>query len=91
MKRERVVQLAVLVAILIAGVRHSSENERLAVSRLGLPSRVAGPGLTWQLPMVEKSIKVSLEAAVPGWRDIDAAEVDRLVLEYAIQNDLFPQ
>ena len=91
MKRDWLICGAVLLAIAILGIRHSGEDERLAVSRLGLASRIAGPGLTWQLPFVEDATRLELDSAVADWRSLDEEEIESRALAYAVENGLFPE
>ncbi|HET9859098.1 MAG TPA: SPFH domain-containing protein [Nocardioidaceae bacterium] len=50
----------VLVMILGSAWRVVPENERLVVSRLGRVSRLAGPGLVFRMPGLERGESVSL-------------------------------
>ncbi|MET0694225.1 MAG: SPFH domain-containing protein [Propionibacteriaceae bacterium] len=49
-----------IVALVVSAVRIVTEHDRVVVSRLGRTVRVAGPGLVWRLPVVERLTTVSL-------------------------------
>ncbi|MET1006704.1 MAG: SPFH domain-containing protein, partial [Propionibacteriaceae bacterium] len=49
-----------IVALAVSAVRIVTEHDRVVVSRLGRTVRVAGPGLVWRLPVVERLTTVSL-------------------------------
>ncbi len=74
--------LLALVAFLASGVRYAQPEERLLVLRLGRTERVAGPGVSWLIPIIEKSYKVDLEAAVPDWRTLDDATLNLRVTQH---------
>jgi len=62
--------LAVIFASL--GFRRVEEGERLAVYRLGKFSHLERPGEAWVIPFVDRTVRVNLDAVVPGWRDLDS-------------------
>ncbi len=74
--------IAVIVVILNAGVKRTRDSERIFVFRLGRPYRLAGPGIIWITPGIEKGIRVDLNLAAPGWQAVSESKVFDLVLEY---------
>lgn len=64
------VPLVLAAAVAGMGVRIVPEPERLIVFRLGKLLRLAGPGLVWLVPFVDRAVRVNLDAAVPDWRGL---------------------
>jgi regulator of protease activity HflC (stomatin/prohibitin superfamily) len=64
------VLLVLGVLILARGLRVVREHERLIVFRLGRLQRLAGPGLVWLLPWVDRGVRVNIDEAVPQWRSL---------------------
>ncbi len=76
------IAIAVFVVILNACVKSTRDSERIFVFRLGRPYRLAGPGVIWITPGIEKGIRVDLNLAAPGWQAVSESKVFDLVLEY---------
>ncbi len=55
-----VIIIAVIVLIILSGVRILNEYERGVVFRLGRIIAPKGPGFKWIIPGVDKMIKISL-------------------------------
>ena len=55
-----IVTLAVLLLIVLSGLRIANQYERAVVFRLGRYRGIAGPGLYWLIPMIERASKVDL-------------------------------
>jgi regulator of protease activity HflC (stomatin/prohibitin superfamily) len=67
----RPLALLVLGMLLFArSLRVVREPERLLVFRLGRLRQVAGPGLVWLVPWVDRGLRVNLDEAVPHWRSL---------------------
>ena len=49
----------------LSGLRIAQEAQRVVVFRLGRLHRVAGPGLFWIIPVVDKGFRVDLNQALP--------------------------
>ena len=52
--------IAVIVLLLLSGVRILNEYERGVVFRLGRIVDLKGPGFKWIIPVVDKMTKISL-------------------------------
>ncbi len=76
------VAIAVFFVILNACVKSTRYSERIFVFRLGRPYRVAGPGIIWIIPGIDKGIRVDLNLAAPGWQFLSESKVMDLVLDY---------
>ena len=50
--------IAIIVAILISGLRVAQEYQRAVVFRLGRFRSVKGPGLYWIIPIIERQQRV---------------------------------
>ena len=57
------VPVAVVLVGAVASVRVVTEHHRAVVTRLGRTHRVAGPGVVFHLPLLERVASVSLRAA----------------------------
>ena len=73
--------VALVTAVILVGMacRVVPEARRLVVVRAGRPARVAGPGLVWVIPVLERGVAVNLDEAVPEWRALDPETLARLV------------
>ena len=78
------VALDMMVGIVVAYncIKRTRDSERIFVFRLGRPYRLAGPGIIWITPGIEKGIRVDLNLAAPGWQAVSESKVFDLVLEY---------
>ncbi len=78
------VALVIMVGIVILynTLKRTQDSERIFVFRLGRPYRLAGPGIIWITPGIEKGIRVDLNLAAPGWQAVSESKVFDLVLEY---------
>ncbi|GEM_PF-5644340 len=70
------------IVLLANAVKRTQDTERLFVFRLGRPYRLAGPGIIWLIPAIDKGIRVDLKLAAPNWRILSESKVFDLVLEY---------
>jgi hypothetical protein len=75
----------IVVSLVFLGVKHVPEPERLVVFRLGKVNRLAGPGVVWLLPSIDRGWRVNLDEAVPEWRSLDAPELISRLIEYGGQ------
>jgi regulator of protease activity HflC (stomatin/prohibitin superfamily) len=68
-----VLPLVVVGLALIATLRVAGRQERLLIERFGRVSRVRGPGPTWIVPGLERTVRMSVARKslgplpVPGW------------------------
>ncbi len=78
------VALGIMVGIVILynTLNRTQDSERIFVFRLGRPYRLAGPGIIWIIPGIDKGIRVDLNLAAPGWQAVSESKVFDLVLEY---------
>ncbi len=51
---------AIIIAVVISGLRIAQEYERSIVFRLGRFSAVKGPGLYWLIPFLDRQQKVDI-------------------------------
>ncbi len=76
----------VILGFYASSVRVLKEDERLMVLRLGKPIGVAGPGRVLLLPIIDRGVPVNLSESIAGWRGMAKAEVDRRVMEVALED-----
>ncbi len=88
---ERLVDLGLvallLIAVLLLGlsVKRVSDPERLLVFPLGRDLRVAGPGIVFIIPAVDRGWRVDMDRAVPDWRSLDESTLIERLIEYGSQ------
>ena len=71
--------------VLALGFRRTRDSERLLVLRLGRVHRLAGPGITWHLPAIDRPVRVDLDTAVPDWRSLTEDQLISRLIEYVSQ------
>jgi len=77
-----------VIAILMSfSIRILRGDERMVVLRLGHFSKVAGPGLVWLIPLIDKGIKVNLSKEFPGWQVLSKIELEERI-KASVLNDL---
>ncbi len=78
------VGLVIALGIVVAYncIKRTRDSERIFVFRLGRPYRLAGPGIIWITPGIDKGIRVDLNLAAPGWQAVSESKVFDLVLKY---------
>ncbi len=67
--------VAPAVLYLLGALRVLPESRRIAVFRGGALHRVAGPGLAFTVPFLERAVVVDLARRVPGWQSLSEAQV----------------
>ena len=71
--------LFILVIILLKSLKILREDERIAIFRLGRFLKVAGPGVVFIIPSVDKGVKVNLTQNIPSWQALSNAELEERV------------
>ena len=75
-----------LVLIAVAtGLRRTTGSGRLLVLRLGSISRLAGPGVSYIVPIVERNVRVDLDEVAADWRALSEEELLQCVITYVSQ------
>jgi regulator of protease activity HflC (stomatin/prohibitin superfamily) len=52
------------------------EDERLVIFRLGRFFKIAGPGMVFIIPLIDKGVKINLNKEIPGWQGLSKDELD---------------
>ena len=79
---EALILLAFVIVGALTGLKRTRDSERIFIFRLGHPKRLAGPGLIWLVPMIDRGFRVDLDVAAPGWRVLSESKVMELVLAH---------
>jgi regulator of protease activity HflC (stomatin/prohibitin superfamily) len=77
--------LVVPLAVALSALRIAAERERFVVFRLGRFARIAGPGIVFLLPFVDRGVRVDLDRAVPGWQGLRPAQLAERLQDYVFQ------
>ena len=85
METRSILLVVCALAIVAMGFRRTRDPERLLVFRLGRVHRLAGPGITWLIPVLDQSWRVNLDRAVPDWRSMADDELISRLIEYGKQ------
>jgi len=73
-------ELLFIIALVIGlSIRIVREDQRLVVLRLGRFLKIAGPGLVWLIPVIDKGTKVNLTRDFPGWQALPKTELDEKI------------
>jgi len=76
-----------IIALAIGlSVRIVREDQRMVVLRIGRFFKVAGPGLVWLIPVIDRGIKVNLTRDFPGWQALPQIELDEKIKASIIKN-----
>jgi regulator of protease activity HflC (stomatin/prohibitin superfamily) len=51
------------------------DRQRVAIFRMGQLHRIVGPGIVVQFPVLDKSMRVNLDEAVPDWQTLSKVEL----------------
>jgi regulator of protease activity HflC (stomatin/prohibitin superfamily) len=76
--------LFILVIILLKLLKILREDERIAIFRLGRFLKVAGPGIVFIIPSVDKGVKVNLTQNIPSWQALSNAELEERVKAFVL-------
>jgi len=81
------ISLVALILILAAsGLRRTSDDQRLLVLRLGAVSRLAGPGTTYVVPLLDKALRLNLKEFAPDWPALTREELLQRAVGYVSQS-----
>ena len=74
-----------LVILLCLGIRIAQPNERIAVYRAGRYVSLRN-GFTWIIPFVDRTVRIDLDLAVPGWQSLPREDLAHRLEEWLSQN-----
>ena len=77
--------LLIAVSVIGLSAKRVSDPERLLVFRLGRALRVAGPGIVFIIPAVDRGWRVDMDRAVPDRRSLDESTLIERLIEYGSQ------
>jgi regulator of protease activity HflC (stomatin/prohibitin superfamily) len=76
-----------IIALLIGlSIRIVREDQRIVVLRLGRFLKIAGPGLVWLIPVIDKGTKVNLTRDFPGWQALPQNELEEKIKATIVDN-----
>jgi regulator of protease activity HflC (stomatin/prohibitin superfamily) len=76
-----------IIALAIGlSIRIVREDQRIVVLRLGRFLKIAGPGLVWLIPVVDKGTKVYLTRDFPGWQALPQNELEEKIKASILNN-----
>ena len=78
--------LFIVAIFFFLSMRILKNDQRLVILRLGRFLRVAGPGLVWLIPVIDKGIKVNLERDFPGWQVLSSIELEEKIKASVLKN-----
>ena len=76
--------LFILVIIFLKSLKILREDERIAIFRLGRFLKVAGPGIVFIIPSIDKGVKVNLTQNIPSWQALSNAELEERVKAFVL-------
>ncbi len=68
-----------IAMIVFLSMKILKQEERMVVFRLGRFLKVAGPGLVWLIPAIDKGTKVNLSRDFPGWPALSPTELEEKI------------
>jgi regulator of protease activity HflC (stomatin/prohibitin superfamily) len=71
--------LFIIVLVIGLSIKIVREDQRMVVLRIGRFLRVAGPGLVWLIPVIDRGVKVNLTRDFPGWQAIPQYELEEKI------------
>ena len=80
--------IILLIIILAKGIKIVREDQRLAIFRLGHLFTIAGPGLVFLIPTVDKGLKMNLQDNVPGWQGYSKSELDEKIRAFLLNQPI---
>lgn len=78
--------LFIIALFFFLSMRILKNDQRLVILRLGRFLRIAGPGLVWLIPVIDKGIKVNLERDFPGWQILSPIELEEKIKAAVLKN-----
>jgi regulator of protease activity HflC (stomatin/prohibitin superfamily) len=75
--------IALVIGLSIKIVR---EDQRMVVLRIGRFLRVAGPGLVWLIPVIDRGVKINLTRDFPGWQALPKIELEEKIKASIVDN-----
>ena len=78
--------LFIIGLFVFLSVRILRNDQRLDILRLGRFLRVAGPGLVWLIPIIDKGTKVNLDRDFPGWQVLSSIELEERIKAAVLKN-----
>jgi regulator of protease activity HflC (stomatin/prohibitin superfamily) len=76
-----------IIALAIGlSIRIVREDQRIVVLRLGRFLKVAGPGLVWLIPVIDRGTKVNLTRDFPGWQALPQTELEEKIKATILNN-----
>ena len=78
--------LFIIALVIGLSIRIVREDQRIVVLRLGRFLKVAGPGLVWLIPVIDKGIKVNLTRDFPGWQALPQIELEEKIKASIVNN-----
>ena len=68
-----------IAMIVFLSMKILKQDERMVVFRLGRFLKVAGPGLVWLIPAIDKGTKVNLSKDFLGWQAWSQIELEEKI------------
>jgi regulator of protease activity HflC (stomatin/prohibitin superfamily) len=78
--------LFILVIILLKSLKILRKDERIAIFRLGQFLTVAGPGVVFIIPFIDRGVKVNLTQNIPSWQALSKTELDEKVKAFVLSD-----
>ena len=75
------VAVAVVVVLVVLGLRVVPGSQRLAVMRLGTYVGLRGPGIVFVLPFIDNATRLTLDRDIPGWGALSEEQLREEVLK----------
>ena len=78
--------LFIIALVIGLSIRIVREDQRIVILRIGRFLKVAGPGLVWLIPVIDKGIKVNLTRDFPGWQALPQIELEEKIKASIVNN-----
>ena len=75
---------AILAGAILISVKILREDERLAIFRFGRFFKIAGPGLVFIIPIIDRGMKINISENIPGWRALSKMELEEKIRAHAL-------
>ena len=80
-----VIPVALILIASVAGLRRTAGAQRLLVLRFGSVNRLAGPGISYVVPLLERSVRIDLDQVASDWGILAKGELLQRSIVYASQ------